>query len=110
MVTSAQPLLRDQIDIVLRSFRKKKLQDHLALRSQEFVEIVELKDISYLHVDNGCKSIFQLKYQADDISLRRHSPHRAISWLGKNTFLHLHTVMHAFKMTINMVLSYGIKW
>ncbi|HEX6426189.1 MAG TPA: LytTR family DNA-binding domain-containing protein [Niastella sp.] len=57
-VISAQPLLQEQISITLQSFRKKKLQDHLALRSQQFVEIVELKDISYLHVDNGITTVF----------------------------------------------------
>ena len=57
-VISAHPLLQEQISITLQSFRKNKLQDHLALRSQQFVDIVELKDISYLHVDNGLTTVF----------------------------------------------------
>ena len=57
-VISAQPLLQEQIAITLQSFRKNKLQDQLALRSQQFVKIVELKDITYLHVDNGITTVF----------------------------------------------------
>jgi two-component system, LytTR family, response regulator len=57
-VTSAQPLLQEQISITLQSFRKNKLQDHLALRSQQFVQIVELKDICYLQGDNGLTTVF----------------------------------------------------
>jgi two-component system, LytTR family, response regulator len=57
-VTSAQPLLQEQIDITLQSFRKNKLQDHLALRSQQFVQIVELKEICYIQGDNGYTTVF----------------------------------------------------
>jgi two-component system LytT family response regulator len=57
-VISAQPLLQEQIAITLHSFRKNKLQDYIALRSQQFVEIVELKQICYLLGDNGCTSVF----------------------------------------------------
>jgi two-component system, LytTR family, response regulator len=57
-VISAQPLLQEQISITLQSFRKKKLQDHLALRSQQFVQVVELKQISYLQGDNGYTTVF----------------------------------------------------
>ncbi|THU38263.1 response regulator transcription factor [Niastella caeni] len=57
-VISAQPLLQEQIAITLHSFRKNKLQDHLALRTQQFVQIVELKEICYLQVDNGCTTVY----------------------------------------------------
>jgi two-component system, LytTR family, response regulator len=57
-VISAQPLLQEQIDITLHSFRKNKLQDHIALRFQEFVQIVKLKDICYLQGDNGYTTVF----------------------------------------------------
>ena len=40
-VINAQPLLREQIDITLHSVRKKKMQDRIALRCQEFVKIVK---------------------------------------------------------------------
>jgi two-component system LytT family response regulator len=57
-VSHTQPLLEEQITITLQSFRKQKLQDHLALRSQQFVEIVEVQDICYLEGDNGCTTVF----------------------------------------------------
>jgi len=57
-VISAQPLLQEQIAITLHSFRKNKGQDHLALRSQQFVKIVAVNDICYLHGDNGCTTVF----------------------------------------------------
>ena len=57
-VIGAQPLLQEQIAITLRSFRKNKLQDQIALRSRQFVEIVALKEICYLQVDNGCTTVF----------------------------------------------------
>lgn len=57
-VINAQPLLREQIAITLHSFRKKKLQDYIALRSHQYVQIVELKNISYLQGDNGCTTVF----------------------------------------------------
>lgn len=57
-VISAQPLLQEQIDITLQSFRKNKLQDHIVLRSRQFVEIVELKEICYLQGDNGYTTVF----------------------------------------------------
>jgi two-component system, LytTR family, response regulator len=57
-VISAQPLLQEQIAITLQSFRKNKAQDHIALRSRQFVEIVALKEICYLQVDNGCTTVF----------------------------------------------------
>ena len=57
-VISAQPLLQEQISITLQSFRKNKLQDHLALRSQQFVQIVELKDICYLQGDGNYTTVF----------------------------------------------------
>jgi two-component system LytT family response regulator len=57
-VTSAQPLLRDQINIALQSLNKLMRHDKIALRSQEFVKIVEVKDICYLQADNGCTTVF----------------------------------------------------
>jgi two-component system LytT family response regulator len=57
-VISAQPLLQEQISITVQSFRKNKLQDQLALRSQQFVQIVEIKDICYLQGDNGYTTVF----------------------------------------------------
>jgi two-component system, LytTR family, response regulator len=57
-VISAQPLLQEQIAITLHSFRKNKLQDHIALRSQQFVDIVELKEIIYFQGENGCTTVF----------------------------------------------------
>jgi two-component system LytT family response regulator len=57
-VISAQPLLQEQIDITLHSFRKNKLEDHIALRSREFVEIVALKEICYLQVDDHYTTVF----------------------------------------------------
>lgn len=55
---NAQPLLREQIAITLHSYRKNKLQDYIALRSQQFVQIVGLKEISYLQGDNGYTTVF----------------------------------------------------
>ena len=57
-VTHAQPLLEEQITITLQSFRKNKLQDQLALCSQQFVQIVEVKDICYLQGDSGYTAVF----------------------------------------------------
>lgn len=57
-VISAQPLLQEQIAITLHSYRKNKLQDYIALRSRQFVQIVELKEIIYLQGDNGCTTVF----------------------------------------------------
>jgi two-component system, LytTR family, response regulator len=57
-VISAQPLLQEQIAITLQSFRKNKLQDQLALRSQQFVQVVALKDICYLQCDNHYTTVF----------------------------------------------------
>ena len=57
-VISAQPLLQEQIAITLHSFRKNKLQDHIALRSHQFVQIVALKEISYLQGENGYTTVF----------------------------------------------------
>jgi two-component system, LytTR family, response regulator len=57
-VIDAQPLLREQIDITLHSFRKNKVQDKIALRSQQFVKIVQLKDITYFEADSRYTTIF----------------------------------------------------
>ncbi|THU34877.1 response regulator transcription factor [Niastella caeni] len=57
-VINAQPLLREQIAITLHSFRKKKVQDHIALRSQDFVKIVKLKEITYFEADNKYTTVF----------------------------------------------------
>jgi two-component system LytT family response regulator len=55
---NAQPLLQEQIDITLHSYNKKKVQDRIALQCAQFVEIVEIKEISYLQSDNGNTSVF----------------------------------------------------
>jgi len=57
-VIISQPLLQEQIAITLHSFRKNKVQDYIALRSQDFVRIVELKEIRYLQGDNGYTTFF----------------------------------------------------
>jgi two-component system, LytTR family, response regulator len=57
-VISAQPLLQEQIDITLQSFRKNKLQDQLALRSQQLVQVVALNEICYLQGDNHYTTVF----------------------------------------------------
>jgi two-component system LytT family response regulator len=57
-VISAQPLLQEQISITLQSFRKNKLQEQLALRSMQIVQIVEIKEICYLQGDYGCTTVF----------------------------------------------------
>jgi two-component system LytT family response regulator len=57
-VISAQPLLQEQIDITLHNYKQNKPQEYIALRTQQFVEIVAIKDICYLKSDNGCTIIF----------------------------------------------------
>jgi two-component system LytT family response regulator len=57
-VISAQPLLQEQIAITLHSFRKNKEQSYIALRSRQFVQVVELKNITYLQGDNGYTTVF----------------------------------------------------
>jgi two-component system LytT family response regulator len=57
-VINAQPLLQEQIAITLHSFRKKQMQDYIALRSQQFVQIVKLKEITYLQADNSYTTVF----------------------------------------------------
>lgn len=57
-VTNAQPLLQEQIAITLQSYREDKKQEHLALRSQQSVEIVGFKDICYLQADDCYTTVF----------------------------------------------------
>lgn len=57
-VIAAQPLLREQIAITLNSFREKKVQDKIALRSQECVKVVKLKDITYFEANNKYTTVF----------------------------------------------------
>jgi two-component system, LytTR family, response regulator len=57
-VISAQPLLQEQIDITLHSFKENKPVDYIALRSRQSVKIVALKDIAYLQGDNGYTTFF----------------------------------------------------
>jgi two-component system, LytTR family, response regulator len=57
-VINAQPLQREQIDITLHSYRKSKAPDRIVLRSQDFVKLVELKDIIYLQADNSYTIFF----------------------------------------------------
>ncbi len=66
-VIGAQPLLQEQIAITLHSFRKNKPQDHIALRSQQLVQIVALKEIKYLQ---GIAAILMFS----DMAERRCSP------------------------------------
>lgn len=56
---SAQPLLQEQIDITVHSFREKKMQDRIAVEFQNIVYFVEITQISYLHIDNGCTFLFK---------------------------------------------------
>ncbi|WP_133054648.1 LytR/AlgR family response regulator transcription factor, partial [Niastella populi] len=44
--------------ITLHSFRKNKPQGHIALQSQQFVQIVELKDINYFKAVNVYTTVF----------------------------------------------------
>jgi two-component system, LytTR family, response regulator len=57
-VIIAQPLLQEQIAITLHSFRKNRVLEYIALRSHQFVQIVELKEIRYLQGDNGYTTVF----------------------------------------------------
>jgi Response regulator of the LytR/AlgR family len=57
-VPHVQPLLQEQIDITVESYRKNELQDQLALNSQQFVQVVKVKDICYLQGDNGCTTVY----------------------------------------------------
>jgi two-component system LytT family response regulator len=57
-VTNAHPLLQEQIAITLHSYRNNKQQDHLALRSQQSVQIVGFKDICYLQADDCYTTFF----------------------------------------------------
>jgi len=57
-VIDAQPLLREQIDITLHTFRKKKVQEYIALRTQHYVQIVKLKEITYFEADNQYTTVF----------------------------------------------------
>jgi two-component system LytT family response regulator len=57
-VIDAQPLLREQIAITLHSFRGKKAQEYIALRCQQFVKIVKLKEITYFQADNNYTTVF----------------------------------------------------
>lgn len=57
-VINAQPLLREQIAITLHSFRKKKVQEYIALRCQQFVKIVKLKEITHFEADNQYTTVF----------------------------------------------------
>jgi two-component system LytT family response regulator len=57
-VIRAQPLLQEQINITLESLKKNKLPDHIALRSHKFVEIVEVKEIRYLQVDDDLTTVY----------------------------------------------------
>jgi two-component system LytT family response regulator len=57
-VINGQPLLQEQISITVQSFKKKQLENRLALRAQDFVQIVELKDIYYLQGEGGYTTVF----------------------------------------------------
>ena len=87
-ITSAQPLLRDQIDIALRGLNKFMRQHQIALRSQEFVQIVELKEICYLHADNGYTTVF-LDGGKKVVTTRFLKEYEEL--LSGGTFLRIHT-------------------
>ena len=57
-MSNAHPLLQEQIAITLQSYREDKKQDHLALRSQQSVQIVSFKDICYLQADDCYTTVF----------------------------------------------------
>lgn len=57
-VPHAHPLLQEQIAIALQGFREKMPQGRIALHTQQFIQIVEEKDICYLQADNGCTTVF----------------------------------------------------
>jgi two-component system LytT family response regulator len=86
-VTSAQPLLRDQINIALRSLNQYMRQNQIALRSQQFVKIVELKDICYLQGDNGYTTVF-LHDGKKMVTTRRLKDYEEL--LSGNSFLRTH--------------------
>jgi two-component system LytT family response regulator len=86
-VISAEPLLRDQINIALRSFNVFMRQNQIALRSQEFVKIVELKEICYVQGDNGYTTVF-LKDGKKVVTTRRLKEYEEL--LPGNSFLRTH--------------------
>jgi len=55
---NAQPLLQEQIDIALHSYRKKKAPEYIVLRSKDYVQIVQVKDICYFQADNYYTIVF----------------------------------------------------
>jgi two-component system LytT family response regulator len=55
---NAQPLLPEQIDITVNSFRKQQVQGRIALRSRQFAQVVELKKIRYLQADDRYTTFF----------------------------------------------------
>lgn len=57
-VINAQPLLPEQIDIAQYSFRKQKEPERIALQTQQYDVVVEVKEICYIQVDNDCTSVF----------------------------------------------------
>jgi len=57
-VPNVQPLLQEQIDITMHSYRNDKPQDQLVLRSQDSVQIVSCKDICYLQSGDCYTTVF----------------------------------------------------
>lgn len=57
-IIDTQPLLQEQIDITVNSFKENKLVDYIALRSRQSVKIVAVKDIAYIQGDNGYTTFF----------------------------------------------------
>jgi two-component system LytT family response regulator len=86
-VINAQPLLRGQINIALQSLNKFMRPYQLALRSQEFVEIVELKEIMYLQADNGYTTVV-LKDGKKVVTTRFLKEYEEL--LSGGTFLRIH--------------------
>jgi two-component system, LytTR family, response regulator len=102
-VVSAQPLLRDQINIALQSRNKYMRPDKIALRSQQFVEIVELKEIMYLQADNGC-TIVVLKDGKKVVTTRFLKEYEEL--LSGSTFLRIH---HSFLVNERHIHRYHPK-
>jgi len=57
-VIDAEPLFQEQIDVSLKSYKKKKGQDHIVVRSQQCAEILWYKEIIYLQADNSYTTFF----------------------------------------------------
>jgi two-component system, LytTR family, response regulator len=57
-VTNAHPLLQEHIDIAVTTLREKKVPEKIVLRSRNFVQVVAVKEITYLQGEYGCTTVF----------------------------------------------------